>query len=243
MTVPLVAAPVHLPTRVGTHLARAGTDAVHLLDAVASLIVDPPTLGGWLRSLIDDPRSASPIAKESYWHVNGFAKLVLHSEPSHRVRLHVWPEGPGPRGETDPHSHRWDFASAVVAGPGLLVTEFQEGRPGLPIVRYRYTGGATRNSLSCDGDASLREVSRREIGTFDTYATDIRAVHTVGPLSSAMTATLVVQGPHRTDSTRVYRVAGAPDESRSEPLDELDVRLLLAEVIAAIPDGKGVPGR
>src|SRR5438552_2883438 len=70
-------------------------------------------LAAWLAGF-DDPDRAEPVARCSYWHHNGFAKLVLRIADDHRVRLHVWPAGENRLGESNPHGHRWNFASTVV---------------------------------------------------------------------------------------------------------------------------------
>ena len=53
------------------------------------------------------------VAARSYWHPNGYAKLVLADSPQGQTRLHIWTEtGDG----GDIHDHAWDYQSTVLAG-------------------------------------------------------------------------------------------------------------------------------
>ena len=53
------------------------------------------------------------VAARSYWHPNGYAKLVIADSPQGQTRLHVWTEiGDG----GDIHDHAWDYQSTVLAG-------------------------------------------------------------------------------------------------------------------------------
>lgn len=245
MTRPLVATASHpLPDTVRALLARETIGAAHLLDALGLLVDDPRLLADWLRSLRDDPDATREVARRSYWHPNGFAKLVLHNaQPQFCVRMHVWGPGSGCRGETNPHSHRWDFASIVLVGAGLAITEYAEcAAGGVLHERFRYGRGTDPDSceLFPDGAAHLRTVESRSIQSPGRYTTDIQAVHTVDPLGASLVATLVVQGPRRVGRTIVYRAPGAGTEQRNGILDDLDVRLLVDDVLAAIEPQGGV---
>lgn len=239
MTPPVAAPPSHpFPEAADTLLARRGTCAENLLDALGLLVRDPRALSDWLRFQLDDPDAVRQIAARSYWHANGFAKLVLHVAPSFRIRLHIWPAGDAHRGETNPHSHRWDFASSVLVGDGLITTEYEECADeecadAAPFVRHRYARGVPDGpALYPVAHVGLRPVSRRPITALGRYATEISKVHTVEPIGSCMVATLVVQGPHRADSTVVYCAPGAKGEQQEMALDTLEIRLLVDGVLA-----------
>lgn len=244
---PLVVTASHpLPEAVRALLACAPIGTAHLLDALGLLVHDPRLLADWLRSLRDDPDATREVAWRSYRHPNGFAKLVLHNaQPQFCVRMHVWGPGSGRRGETNPHSHRWDFASTVLVGAGLTITEYAEcATGGVLHERFWYGRGADPGSseLLVDGIARLRTLGSRSIQPHGRYTTDTQAVHTVDPLGASLVATLVVQGPRRVGRTIVYRTPGAGAEQRNGILDELDVRLLVEDVLAAIePQGDVAP--
>jgi hypothetical protein len=222
-----------IPDLVNELLPREGSQPKHLLEAL-DFVADRAGLSAWLQAIADDPESVAQIAKRSYWHVNGFAKLMLHRASRFGIRLHVWPVRSGRLGETNPHSHRWDFASTVVAGDGLVIAEFVEADDGPKYVRHSYGGG----DLDPEVAVHLSQFDRRTVLTSERYTTDISVVHTVEPLGASLVATFIVQGPHRTTSTAVYRHHEAPAEppNRQRTTTMLEVQSLVSEVLAGLEE-------
>lgn len=209
---------------------------VHHLTAAAQHAADHlENLASWLDDLRHDTAAVRSIAERSYWHPNGFAKLVLHTDVDHKLRLHVWPAGVGRLGESNPHSHRWDFASTVVAGAGLHMVEYTESDTrGSHYDRYRYGADpADRAALVAAGSARLARLRSLHNRFGGVYSCDTDVVHTVAPIGDALTATLVVQGPQRTSSTVVYRPPGLGGDQPNGALTESDVRSLTGDVLAA----------
>ncbi len=238
MTVPTVLLPSHpLPELVADRLSR-GTDTTDLSAALEQLLSDGRALRAWLTSIVHDSAVRAPVTEASYWHVNGFAKLILHSTDVFRIRLHVWPRVPGRRGETDPHSHRWAFASTVLTGAGLSITEHVEVEAGFPFIRYCYDG----RRLVPSGRALLDSGTTRTVHTRERYTTDTDIVHTVTPLGDDLIATLVVQGPHVQDTTVVYGpLTGELMDAPGKAIDDMDVQRLVAAVLATLDPGSDGP--
>ncbi|HEX3650045.1 MAG TPA: hypothetical protein VHV49_16575 [Pseudonocardiaceae bacterium] len=212
----------------------APDDVKHLSEAARHVAGHLDDLASWLDELRNDEAAVRTVAERSYWHPNGFAKLVLHTEPDHRLRLHVWPAGDGRLGESNPHSHRWPFASTVVTGGGLHMVEYTESATrGRRYDRYRYGADpADRAALLADGDARLTRVRSLHNRPGGVYSCDTDVVHTVAPIGAALTATVVVQGPQRTPSTVVYRWPGLGDDQPNGVLTEADVLSLTGAVLA-----------
>ncbi|WP_157647836.1 hypothetical protein [Actinomycetospora chiangmaiensis] len=150
------------------------------------------------------------VAARSSWHSNGFAKIVLDADEDPRgrkLRLHVWPEtvSAAPRGETDPHGHRWNFASTVLVGTGLDVVEWEV----VPDDGELF-GGYAYDPLSGEPLVGGIEMCLRE-GTpvlrprGDVYLCGTDIVHTVEPRGRDVTASLVVQGRVTRQAAWVYR--------------------------------------
>lgn len=229
-------------TGVAAELTLRGSTVDGLIHAARSLASAPEAVAAWLDEVRNGPVAA--MARRSYWHPNGFAKLVLHinGDPEFRIRLHVWPEVDGPPlGESNPHSHRWDFASTVVAGGGLHMVEYVETqRGGKPYDRYRYGADpANPAALLRAGGARLTRTSSPHVRFGGVYSCDIDVVHTVVPIRSGLTATLVVQGPHRSPATRVYRPPGTGAEQPNRELSEEDFKLLLKNVATRMREQVG----
>lgn len=208
------------------------------LEAVAGQIrAARRELAAWLRDLVADQAAVAEIAKRSYWHPNGFAKIILHTsvDPEFRIRLHVWPRSETPsRGESNPHSHRWEFASYVLAGTGMHMVEFAEAAEGgKPYRRYRYgVDPANPAALLSDGEVRLKRCGVPHVQKGDIYACDTSVVHTVRPIDAGLTATVVVQGPRRTPTTVVYCEPGESDDQPNFDLADADFVELLSELLS-----------
>jgi hypothetical protein len=228
-------------------LARADPRPADLERALRAVVAAPSPCLRWLDGLRRDVAAIAGIADRSYWHPNGFAKLILHPGPELRIRLHVWPAvdaaATGVRlGESNPHSHRWEFASTVLAGGGLDMIEYAEtGTEGLPYNRFRYGADpADRAALVSDGLVRLRVVGRPTARPGQVYSCDTAVVHTVTPVGTGLTATLVFQGPQRTSSTVVYRELELGDDQPNRPLSPAEAVHLIGAVLstrAATMDG------
>ncbi|MBB5857260.1 hypothetical protein ACFQ05_30630 [Amycolatopsis umgeniensis] len=216
----------------------AGEADLPWLRAVAHRIQDTPgTFLSWLEEILEDDEAVRAAAKRSYWHPNGFAKMVLHASADFRIRLHVWPESAEPsRGESNPHSHRWEFASTIIAGEGLSMAEFREITEGGKVHnRYRYGADpANPAALLADGEARLEVVKTPNARRGDVYSCDTEIVHTVRPIEAGLTATVVIQGPHRTSTTVVYCEPGETDDQPNGELTETDFRTLVGAVAKAV---------
>lgn len=66
-----------------------------------------------LSSITQSPALLKQIAARSYWHGNGFLKVVLLDQ-GYKLRLHIWFSGTSC--EENIHSHRWGFVSHVLTG-------------------------------------------------------------------------------------------------------------------------------
>lgn len=216
-------------------------DLAQLADAVR----EPAVLRGWLESVLRDPVALDLLAGRSYRHANGFAKIVVGTYPSDGItlRLHVWTAavGSAPRGETDPHGHRWRFVSSVVAGAGLDVVHFletgrerAEGPDDEFVHRFEYDprGGLAMHSR---GPRVLRAVERTRRGPRDTYRCDEHTVHTIEPIDDDVVATVVVQGPGLTRATPVYRDRFDPSVPPRLRLGVDELVAYLELVLAALP--------
>lgn len=203
-----------------------------------------------LATIRSSPAIAGDVARRSYWHCNGFAKLVVHvGDPRFRLRLHVWPgrddSGPvsGPAaGEENVHSHRWPFSSVVLCGK-IRVDEYarapRAGAGGARYDEYRYATvkqglvGHLERLSTC----VLRPTASTPYGPGEQHhcATDV--LHTVSPLA-APTATLLVQGPATDCAALVYQRAGhRPLEDTGAALSADDVERLVSITIGAMDEG------
>lgn len=234
------------PAVVARPLGGADPGLADLAGMLRQVAAAPADCLRWLDGLRRDAAAIAEIADRSYWHPNGFAKLILRPGPAPRIRLHVWPAalaGTVRLGESNPHSHRWDFASTVLAGGGLDMVEYAETDDGcgVPYVRYRYGLDPTdRAALRRDAAVRLRVTGEPAARLGQVYSCDTTVVHTVAPVGPALTATLVFQSAQRTPSTVVYREPGLGDDQPNIPLTAAEAVDLIGAVLATrtvVPDG------
>ena len=240
-----------LVTKVTTVLNKGERNVELLAEALQILVEDLDQFCLWLKDLREDKTLMTEITQRSYWHPNGFAKLVLHESDEKEqdqflIRLHVWPATQGDHlGESNPHSHRWDFASTILLGEGMSTTEFTEcDNCGSPYNRYRYgTVSTDKAALKNDGQpVMLTGIPSLVIKRGQIYQCDTSVAHTVQPLGSDLTATIILRGPHRSSSTTVYRKPELSTDQPNRPISEDEVREILDEVITGIgPLRKSTP--
>lgn len=98
-----------------------------------------------LRDVVGSPKLLDKIAARSYYHGNGFLKVVL-LDRGYKLRLHIWFKGSAC--EENIHSHRWAFASHVLTGAlksELWTDAANDDTPTLTANEYRYTAEHTQH--------------------------------------------------------------------------------------------------
>jgi hypothetical protein len=188
-----------MPSRGGSLvLARELTDRRVGLAALAERICRS-------RSLQDE------IAGRSYWHPNGFIKLVLDErEGWGQVRLHVWPE---PSDDDDVHDHAWQYQSVVVGGRLREVVYREAGpdQPGNEVWRHSYGMTGHRRFTLCD-PVPVRIVPEPHPRDYETGARSgggPKHVHRFFAVD-APAVTMLRVGPILEPYSHVYRTESAP---------------------------------
>jgi hypothetical protein len=214
-------------------LRRSRAQLSDLCRAAKELKDTPERLRRSLISL-DDEEALVEVARRSYSHPNGFAKIVLCVGGGYGIRLHVWHQKAGKWiSDAHPHGHRWEFASWIVAG-GLREVTFAEATEGKEHHRCEYRRDRQGEGiLTADGRARLQVLRRtvRHAGT--VYVCSRTRVHTVTPTGRDLVASLVLQGPRSFEPTPVYLQPGEEPVHEEQELSPDELRKLLAEVVAA----------
>lgn len=214
--------------------SRPGVD--ELAKAAQRARNDPPGLRRSLSALRDSGERLKKTAVRSTFHANDFVKIPLQDDSDCGVRLHVWsPRHRADRKNPDPHGHRWDFASWVVTG-ALDETRYEKAQAGEPFERHDY-GRRPDGSyyLRPAEPVRLAPVHRAERRTGEVYGCHRSVLHTAVPVDVGLAASLVLRGPRSREATRVYLPPGASVPDEEQPLSVDELRLLLDDVIKAIP--------
>jgi hypothetical protein len=204
-----------------------------LLRMAGELRDHPEVLRSALQSLRGDVDALRAVAVRSSTHPNKFTKIVLYEGRGYGVRLHVWhPEPPEYGLDTDPHGHRWEFASWIVVG-ALREEIFTEAADGTWHGRFAYSRQDGRPHLRRMGEVTLRRVKVIERGAGDVYCRARSVVHTASPAVHDLVATLVLQGPTAFEPTHVYQPEPRPEHEET-PLTPERVRAVLGDVVAVL---------
>jgi hypothetical protein len=177
------------------------------------------------------------IAARSYFHPNGFVKLVLEQHPGGgQLRLHVWPGRPKAE---DIHGHGWSYASVVVGG-AVCEVPFTEVDPGVgtPMWRSTYAGVGHRRFAMADPVPMwvLQSGPERVLRAGEISGGGPQHVHRFFAVE-APAATMLRVGPVVHRQSNVYREDAVPPQIvRPRPTTRADVAewlTVVGEMVAA----------
>lgn len=175
---------------------NGGRDA---LSEGLSLVCEPSVFSEMLRSTLRSEELFNLTLARSYYHPNGFAKIVLLSESSFQLRLHVWRAGDDlPSSVESVHSHRWDFTSTLLYGR-YRYQEFSRSEDGDPFCAYTYFGreGLSSYTMQAAGTCRLSCVFDAVMAAGTMYTLSADVFHRVVCDPTETTVSLILQGPHR----------------------------------------------
>jgi hypothetical protein len=184
-----------------------------------------------LSKIIGCPALLQEMSSHSYSHNNGCDKFVIDSmsEFGIKLRLHVWWEKINSESESNVHDHPWHFASNIIVGT-LRMRRYAES----PCITKEYVAASyptlaaplgTR-CVNVKGTAALLRVAEEEFGAGEFYVLCCSDLHSV-VVSRRVTATIVLQGKHELQQTRVYA------RTSDDLLNPFSIRYFTQEEIAA----------
>ena len=148
-----------------------------------------------IKDLLSSPTALREIARRSYAHDNGFAKVVL-LEKGYKLRLHYRP-ATAARGAENIHDHRWDFLSSVLFGK-LVVEKFEQcaakatGAFTVPDCVYiARENGSSEYGIRPVGLAHLKQVSADVYAANSAYYLNAAVLHRIVTVQGGSYATLV----------------------------------------------------
>lgn len=193
----------------------------------------PDRLRAKLRFIRENPDLLMALAGRSYRHSNGFTKVKLVAGDRFSVRLHLWPASTGVRGDSNPHGHRWEFASWIVCGDGMTERTYERTDAELSARGYDlWVFGSTRDGVRYIRPrerAWLTETQRLRRAPGSVYVCPRETVHAVAPAGDGFVATVVVQGRDLVDAVPVYAPFAHSPKARERPISVAELR---AEFIA-----------
>jgi hypothetical protein len=170
--------------------------------------VDEVTQNGLITEYIHNLLSHHPGCADdmplAYRHPNGFTKirLMTRKECEWAVRLHVWAEGAS---DYDIHSHRWDFASRIVAGSLTEETYDLTSESG-EHAKYRCAPSIEgRYDLKFENSCGVHLASRNMYTQGASYERDATTLHMAYAQPSSRAVSVFIQGQERVAFTTVIR--------------------------------------
>jgi hypothetical protein len=102
------------------------------------------------------------VAGRSYWHPNGFIKLVIEERAGWgQLRLHVWPSA---QADDDVHDHAWQYESVVVDGDVREVRYREAAGDDVGDEMWRHSYGMTGHRRFTLREVRYREAAGDDVG-------------------------------------------------------------------------------
>jgi mannose-6-phosphate isomerase-like protein (cupin superfamily) len=185
---------------------------------LASIITElshPDSLRLLISQLLCDGPALARVQAWSYYHHNGFRKLVLLQNAAFKLRLHLW-EVRSERHHENIHDHRWNFASALLAGRFQTVI-WEEDAEG-PEVRLDCTYTPAREgsvySVRENGQVRLRPQRTHTLQKGDIYYMPASTLHQVTDLGEGVTRTLMLTATPVLDDCKLYAEHSIPEADK-----------------------------
>jgi len=207
----------------GTSCAVDTSSEVSLtqLASILSQYCHLPNIAFLLSSIIQEPELLATIAARSYWHGNGFLKIVL-LDAGYKLRLHIWFTGTSC--EENIHSHRWGFASHILTGTlkSELWTDaandeaMQQQNSQLQTNEYLYTAKhqcgqqaiAARKQII--GTACLQKLQNIAQTAGASYVMTPNQLHRIKHPGQELVATIICTAPTQVLTNRLFPTISDP---------------------------------
>lgn len=172
-----------------------------------------------LQSILNTPSQFATIAKRSYWHGNGFLKIVLLDQ-GYKLRLHIWFNGVAC--EENIHSHRWGFASHVLQGAlrSEIWQDATDTQQQITIMadEYRYTAKqgntpAHKTFLHATPLIKTQDVVQHAGNTYVMYPHELHKINHPG---DNLVATMICTAPTDSVTNRLFPSSDNPTLSPAQ---------------------------
>lgn len=168
------------------------------------------------------------VISKSYYHKNGFDKVVLFEGKNFKVRVHNFHPSTTSKAMEHVHDHRWAFASTILRGSfeSEFFAETPSGDEGL--ISYRYFSDKSKGSFSVQrlGNARLARISTVKYEQGDTYLLGTDELHRICRVSSEGATSVIITGKARRETCKLY--SKSPFQGEVSNLQKLEERPVLS---------------
>lgn len=168
---------------------------------------EPPILNFLIQVLRSNHLFFEKVKKESYYHENGFHKIVLLSGTRFKLRLHQFGACEKIPMENI-HDHRWPFASSILAGC-LEMDLFQTGKPTAEsemLFHFIYNSDKQTGcySTTLQGQINMAKTETRFYEQGDTYLMLPQELHRIKNKKGEESITLILTGKPKSKLCNLY---------------------------------------
>lgn len=206
----------------------------HSLPLLVSLLGEPLLFIKLIKAILADDEWLNRVQKASYYHRNGFDKLVLLEAGEYKVRLHWF----RPQGKLLPaenvHDHRWPFASKILSGT-LQMDMLQPALHGEPFLQYQYDSKKIngRYNVSFLQHACLHVYEQLVYSAGQQYLMPTTDLHRIVYHPACEAMTLMITGKPERQDCRLFASKEIMDEEQQAlPYPTQVLRKKLQEIIA-----------
>lgn len=176
------------------------------------------------------------VLKESYYHENGFHKIVLLSGQLFKLRLHHFGSGVKLPME-NVHDHRWAFASSILAG-NLKMDMFEvHQNKGESLIHYRYDSNKSTGQYTTAlvGRKFIRKTQTRTYSAGDQYLMLPTDLHRIINKPDEESITLILTGNPKGQTCNLYaKRTIQEDEKKTVPYSKEELEGMLKALIEKI---------
>lgn len=189
-----------------------------ILTLINQSLSQPDTLSLLIKRIIDSPLLFAKMLDESYYHENGFHKIVLLSGKNFKLRLHHF-------GVTSKipmeniHDHRWAFASTILSGT-LEMDMFEQSQlvsDENNLIHYVYNSDKSTGSYSTDkiGMVSLNKIETSFYEAGETYLMLPQELHRIKNQEGQESLTLILTGKPENNTCNLFALREINDEEKN----------------------------
>ncbi len=205
----------HTSTAVADKSSHKAASLLNIAD-ILSANCNIQEISHLLADIIQSPKLLECIAARSYWHGNGFLKVVL-LDHGYKLRLHIWFQGSAC--EENIHSHRWGFASHILTGAlksELWADAANDDADTITATEYRYTAEHKQHSQTIKatkealGEATLAKQQDVIQHAGSSYIMTEDQLHRINHPGQALVATIICTAPTTTLTNRLFPTTDHP---------------------------------
>lgn len=207
------------------------------LSCVVAFLNDPAVLGSLLNSITSDPFLNKKMLDESYYHLNGFDKIVLINRSNFKIRLHNFLPQPEKRPMENIHDHRWNFASAMLRGSFNTDLFINGSKQDLKTHSYTYHSNKVDDKYETiyNGEVFLEKLTTIQVSEGENYFMPADVLHRINEMNTDGTVTIIVTGPPINETCQLYASRLMEEEEKSlVKHDNYYLLNLLSEIPASL---------